>query len=80
MKVEITQFMRPNGLKKIHEIEISDECEEKYKEILACNARLTAEQLMNGVVSQAIECTDFDYDLELTPGNDFEQNKKLLKH
>ncbi len=79
MIVEVTQFMRPDGRQVKHELEVSDECKEKYEELLSCNTRLTAEQLMSGAVSQTIECTDGDLDFALTKGPDLEENKKELE-
>ena len=79
MKVNVTQYYRPYGWQETHEIEIRDECAEHYQQIGECGARLTAEQLMTGVVSQAIECEEFDFDMILTPGSDFEQNKRALE-
>ena len=79
MKVKVTQYYRPNGWQQTHELEVSDECAEQYQAIRECNARLTAEQLMTGMVSQTIECEDFDFDIIQTPGPDFEQNKRALE-
>jgi len=79
MIVKVTQYYRPDGRKKTHEIEVSDECKEKYQEIISCGARLTAEQLMDGVVSQTIETVDGDYDIILTRGNDPSKNKEALE-
>ena len=79
MKVNVTQFMRPNGRQVLRELEISDGCISQYKAIGECKARLTAEQLMSGEVSQTIECENFDYDIILTPGSDFDENKCALE-
>lgn len=79
MKVSVTQYMRPNGRQVTHELEISDECKTQYAAIGECTARLTGEQLMSGVVSQVIECEDFDFDIILTPGLDLEENIRALE-
>ena len=79
MIVEVTQYYRPNGRQVVHELEVSETCEGQYQSILECNARLTAEQLMTGTVSQAIECEDFDYDIILTKGSDFAENARAME-
>jgi hypothetical protein len=79
MIVEVTQYYRPDGRQRTHELEISDDCAEKYKQIRAVGCRLTAEQLMSLEVSQTIEHKEGDYDLILTKGNDFDENKKALE-
>lgn len=79
MKVEVIQYMRPNGRKVLQTIEIDDKCEETYKAILGCDARLTAEQMMTGMVSQTIEGPDGDYDFAITKGSNFDENKAVLE-
>lgn len=79
MIVQVIQYMRPNGQKVFHDLEISDACLEKYTQILAVGGRLTAEQLMTGQVSQAIELKDFDFDIIITKGYDLNENKQKLE-
>lgn len=79
MKVQVTQFMRPNGRQVLHELEIDDNCKEKYEEIVECGARLTGEQLRTGEVSQTIETVDGDFEIILTKGSDLAENKKALE-
>ena len=79
MKVKVMQFQLPDGRQKELEIEIDDKCEAKYQDILSSGSRLTVEALTTGEVSQTIECSEFDYDITLTPGSDFEQNKTALE-
>ncbi len=79
MTASVTQFMRPNGRQVEHSLEISDDCKDKYQEIIGCGLRLTAEQLGNGTVSQTIEADDFDFDICLTKGSDLDENKKALE-
>lgn len=79
MIVEITQYMRPDGRQVQYELEIGDECKQKYDEIVACGCRLTGEQMMNGQVSQTIEADDFDFDIKITKGPDLDENKKALE-
>ncbi len=79
MKVNVTQYMRPNGRRVEHAIEVRDECSQKYQDILDCNANLSTEQLMTGAVSQTIECADGDFDIILTFGKDYDENKEALE-
>ena len=79
MKIQVTQFMRPNGRQVQQQLDVNDSCEEKYKELTECGARLTGEQLMNGQVSQCIETEYGDFDIVITKGSDFAQNKKALE-
>lgn len=65
MLVNITQFMRPDGRQVPNSCEISDALELQYKAILANECKLTAEVLMTGHVSQAIEYEDGDFDIEI---------------
>lgn len=79
MKVEVTQFMRPNGRQVPHQLEVSDKCQEKYDEIVGQGLRLTCEQMMTGQASQTIEAEDFDFDIVITKGSDFDENKAELE-
>lgn len=79
MLVKVTQYMRPNGRQVEQELEIDDKCRDKYEKILDSGARLTAEQLMTGRVSQTIETDDGDFDIILTKGHDFEENRIALE-
>jgi hypothetical protein len=77
--VDVVQFMRPNGRQVPHQLDVDDNCEAKYKELTGLGLRLTCEQLMNGTVSQTIECPDFDFDIILTNGADLTENKEALE-
>ena len=79
MIVDVTQYMRPDGRQVQHKLTVSNECKEKYDELVSCGARLTGEQLMSRTVSQCIEMPDFDYDMELTDGDDLKENIKALE-
>ena len=79
MLVKVTQYYRPDGRQATHELNINDNCKEKYQEIIESCARLTCEQLMTGVVSQTIETPDGDYDIILTDGINFDKNKTALE-
>ncbi|GAF97702.1 unnamed protein product, partial [marine sediment metagenome] len=73
------EFLRPNGRQVQHELDVDDNCKEKYQEIVECGARLTGEQLMSGMVSQTIETSDGDFDLVLTNGRDLAENIRALE-
>ena len=79
MIIQVTQFMRPCGKRVCHKLEISDDCKDKYKEIIKCGAMLTGEQLMSGAVSQTIETTDGDFDIVITNGSSLIENKRALE-
>ncbi len=74
MKVKVIQFMRPNGRQVEQSIEINDKCKENYDKIIKLGGRLTAEQLMTGVVSQTIENEFEDFDITLSEGSNFKEN------
>ena len=80
MIVEVIEFRLPNGRQIPHELEIDDKCKEKYEEIINMKCRLTSEVLQTGEVSQAIEHSEFDFDIALTSGKDFDENKKALEN
>ena len=79
MIIDVTEFQLPNGRQVHRKLEVDDECEGKYKELVGCGCRLTAEALRTGEVSQCIEGSDFDFDIILTSGDDLEENKKKLE-
>lgn len=79
MIVEVTQYMRPDGRKRRHQLEVRDECASKYQDILDSGCRLAAEQLITKEVSQTIECDDFDFAITITDGKSFEGNKAALE-
>jgi len=79
MLVDVVQYMRPDGRKVYHQLEIDDNCKSKYEEICSCECRLTCEQLQTGAVSQTIEHSEFDFDIILTKGHDFDENKKAIE-
>jgi len=66
MDVEVTQFMRLNGRPVAREFPVADDLAPKYRALQEAGARLTAEVLMSGEVSWAIEQTDLgDFAIEL---------------
>ncbi len=79
MIAKVIQFMRPNGRQVEKELTIKDDCIENYKTILAYGARLTAEQMMSGMVSQTIETVVGDFDVILSKGTDLAENKMKLE-
>jgi hypothetical protein len=68
MKIQITQFIPPNGRKEEVTTEVSDECKPQYEAILRNGLRLTAELLrMHNTVSCCIENLKYgDFDISLT--------------
>ena len=81
MKVKVTQFLRPDGRIKNVWVEIHDECRAKYLRILALGCHLTAEVLSTGRVAQAITFKEYgDYDMEITSGDDVQENIDMLEH
>ena len=79
MKVDVTQYIKPNGRQVSRTVEIDDKCKGNYAAILSCHARLTVEQLITEQVSQAVECEDFDFDIILTSGADGDENKTAME-
>ena len=67
MTVEITQFIAPHGEQRPRTAEVPDDCAVGYESLRRHGCRLTAEVLMTGHVSQCIEHTEGDYDIEVTP-------------
>lgn len=78
MIAKVTQYYRPDGRQVDHEITLKDDCKEKYDQIMTVG-RLTCEQLMTGMVSQAVECEDFDFDIILSDGKSLLKNKESLE-
>jgi hypothetical protein len=68
ISVKFIQFLRPNGRQQPITIELEDSVASKVQEIQQCGLTLTAEVLMNGLCSFAIEEKEFgDFDMELSP-------------
>lgn len=65
MIVEVTQFKLPDGRKVLQTVNVSDDCQEGYKEMLESSCRLTSEILMDGHVSLCIESKEEDYAIEI---------------
>lgn len=79
MKIQITQFWRPDGRRTQESTTVSDEFNDAYCAMIEEGARFTAEVLMNGLVSQCIEYPDFgDFDIEIVQ-NDLTEVKKALE-
>lgn len=66
MTVEITQFVRPNGEQRVRHAEVPNDCAVGYESLRRHGCRLTAEVLIDGLVSQAIEHPEGDYAIEVT--------------
>jgi hypothetical protein len=65
MKIEVIQFMLPDGRQVIREIEIPEELDTQYMAMKECGCRLTCEMLSDFDVSVAIEHEEGDYDIEV---------------
>ena len=72
MNVEVTQFILPNGRKEVGQMDASNDCKDKYEQLIRSGCRLTAEILRTGEVSLCIEFMDtagyegFDYDCKIS--------------
>ncbi len=66
MKVEVTEFVRPNGAPRKHSVEVPDDCAVGYESLKRHKCRLTAESLMTGAVSQTVEHEEGDFLIEVT--------------
>jgi hypothetical protein len=66
MKVEVTEFVRPNGERRIHSVDVADDCAVGYEALRRKGCRLTAEYLMTGAVSQTVEHEEGDFLIEVT--------------
>lgn len=78
MKIQITQFLRPDGRKRALELEIPDEYQEQYDLIRSCGCEITCEQMMNGTAAQYITNDYGDFDIKLSPSNDLKAADKAL--
>lgn len=66
MQIEGIQFMRPNGREVPVKVPINDELTAKWREIQDAGLRLTAEVLISGDVSVALEERELgDFAIEL---------------
>lgn len=69
MKVDVTQFLLPNGEQRKRIWELPGVIPEQVEKIRSCGARLTAEVLTTGEVSVCIEDEDIgdDFDIRVIP-------------
>jgi hypothetical protein len=65
MIAEITQFHRPNGRTTQEKTNLPDDCAVGYEAIKRHGCRLTAEAVLNNLVSLCIEHPEGDYDIEV---------------
>jgi len=65
MLVEIIQYLRPNGVKRMECAEVADSLKEAYEDMMSCGFHLAAEVLTTGHVSLTIEDDEKDVDIEL---------------
>ena len=70
MKIQITQYLAPHGMKKEFEIEIDDTYAPQYKDMTDKGYRFSAEVLGTGVISVAVENDERDADIVLVPRGD----------
>jgi hypothetical protein len=67
-EIEMTEFVRPNGMQQTIRGEVRDAAFAKYKELTALGLRLTAENLNNGMVNFCIEQPTYgDFDMIVVP-------------
>lgn len=66
MKVEVTEFIRPNGRQDKTLVEVADDCRAGYEALRRKGCRLTSEVLMGGMVSQTVEHEEGDFLIEVT--------------
>lgn len=78
MIVEITQFIAPDGEQRTRQCEVPDDCAVGYESLRRHKCRLTAEVLMDGMVSQCVEHEEGDFLIEVTP-NGPPVHKALVK-
>jgi hypothetical protein len=65
MRVDLIQFLRPNGNTRAAWCEVSDELKPQYEALRENGCRITCEELSDGNVSIAIEHAKGDFDIEL---------------
>lgn len=78
MNVQVTQFMRPNGRRKLQPLVIPDEYQKQYDLILSCDCELTCEQLMSGIAVQYISHPLGDFKMKSTPPHKYQEAKDAL--
>lgn len=78
MKVNITQFMRPDGRRVQRTVEVPDELKEQYELLLSCGCELTCEQLMSHRAVQYISNDNGDFATVTTPAGDLEAARLAL--
>jgi len=78
-KLNITQYLRPDGRKKEIIVEIPDEYEKIIKKIKENSCIITCEQLTTGEAAQYITSEEYgDYDIQITKCGK-EADKALLE-
>jgi hypothetical protein len=66
MQVKIIQFIPPRGKQRERSCEVPNDCAVGYESLKRHGCRLTAEVLIGGLVSQAVEHEDGDFLIEIT--------------
>ena len=65
MLVNVTQYLRPNGERRLEQAEISDCFQALYEDMQDYGYRLAAEILTTGHISLTIENNEEDVDIEI---------------
>jgi hypothetical protein len=79
MIINVTQYLRPNGRKVVHEFEIDEKYKDQYNNLTAYGCHLTCEQLQTGHGVHYISHRLGDFQSVISaPGNFKEAEEKLL--
>lgn len=66
MKVDVVQFLRPNGREQVGQMELPDSAAAAYEKMIRDGCRFEAEILTTGAVSVTISNHERDLDISLT--------------
>lgn len=72
MLIQVTQYLRPDGRRKVLQFTIPDEYQQQYDLICKCGCEITCEQLMSGKAVQYIGNEHGDFITKLTGAGDRE--------
>lgn len=79
MRLNFTQYLRPNGIPRQVHVEVSNSFQNIISELIVAGARFEAEVLQNGNVSFTVEMID-DEGEEITLASELtENNEKVLE-
>lgn len=67
MKVNVIQFIRPDGKQVMQETDLSDDLKDKYELVRRSGLHFTAEAIGNGLVTLCLDhpVLEDDYDMEI---------------